>query len=89
MTTSLPMASTIPPVRRQARTYSSSRLNSRPLVPLSRDVVIWSAVFLTSATSSGSAFLRQQVRSMTPTVLPVIGWWTGTPAQARPSRCSA
>ena len=79
----------MPPVRRQARTYSWSRCISRRLPAASMAWVIWSAVALTSEISSGSAFLRQQVRSITPTVLPETGSWIGTPAQPNCSRCSA
>ena len=89
MTTSLPRASTMPPVRRQARTYSCSSRRSRLLPAASRAWVIWSAVDFTSETSSGSASLRQQVRSITPTVLPETGSWIGTPAQPKRSRYSA
>src|SRR5207247_10882946 len=56
---------------------------------VSRAWVIWSAVVFTRATSSGSASFRQHVRSTAPIVLPVMGWWIGTPAQARSSRFSA
>ena len=79
----------MPLVRLQARRYSWSSSSSWALESVSRAWVIWSAVVFTSATSSGSASFRQQVRSTAPTVLPVMGWWIGTPAQARSSRCSA
>ena len=79
----------MPPVRRQARTYSWSRSMSRLLLAVTRAWVIWSAVALTSEIISGSASLRQQVRSITPTVLPETGSWIGTPAQPNCSRCSA
>ena len=79
----------MPPVRRQARTYSCSNRRSRLLPAASRAWVIWSAVDFTSEISSGSASLRQQVRSITPTVLPETGSWIGTPAQPKRSRDSA
>ncbi len=42
---------------------------------------IWSAVVFANAISNDPASLRQQVRSMAPTVLPLIGCLIGTPAQ--------
>ena len=89
ITTSLLSASTMPLVRLQARRYSCSSSSSSALESVSRAWVIWSAVVFTRATSSGSASFRQQVRSTAPIVLPVMGWWIGTPAQARSSRFSA
>src|SRR5215831_11232726 len=80
MTTSLPSASTMPPVRLRARTYFWSTSMSRLLLTVTSAWVIWSAVALTREIISGSASLRQQVRSMTPTVLPETGSWIGAPA---------
>ena len=54
---------------RPAGTPAAAR-SSRALLSASRAWVIWSAVVLASAISSGSASLRQQVRSTAPTVLP-------------------
>ena len=47
------------------------------------------AVERASAMSRPPASLYQQVRSPAPIFLPEIGWWIGTPAQARFSRFSA
>ena len=61
--------------------------------PQRKDYVVikqsWPAVDWTGAISSGSASRRQQVRSITPTVLPDTGSRIGIPAQAMPSRFSA
>ena len=69
--------------------YSCISWSSRALLSASMAWVIWSAVVLASAMSSGSASLRQQVRLTAPTAFPEIGSWIGTPAQARSSRSSA
>ena len=46
--------------------------------------VIWSAVVLASAISSGSASLRQRPGATAPTAFPEIGSWMGTPARPGP-----
>ena len=79
----------MPPVCRQARVYSCSSRRSRPLLVSVSDWLIWSAVDLTRESMSGSASLRQQVRSITPMVFPDSGSRSGTPAQAIPSSRSA
>ncbi len=79
----------MPPVCRQARVYSCSSRRSRPLLVSVSAWLSWSAVDLTRESMSGSASLRQQVRSITPTVLPDTGSRSGTPAQAMPSSRSA
>ena len=79
----------MPLVRRQARRYSWNSASSRVPVPASSSCRICAAVVLASVSSSEPASSRQQVRFITPTVLPDTGCAIGTAAQARSSRCSA
>ena len=79
----------MPPVCRQARVYSCSSRRSRLLLTSPMAWLICPAVDWTREIISGSASRRQQVRSITPTVLPDTGSLIGTPAQAMPSSRSA